>query len=213
VDARLRPDGKKGSLVVTDARLAEYYEREAQAWERLALVKARFICGDEAFGRRVETIARDAVFGRALTAEDVSNVEDVRKKIVESATRSDLKKDEGGIAELEFGLRLLQIAHATRAPELRRGDVQGALGALEQAGAVGAETAGELRAAYVLFRRIENRLRLAHGRATSTIPAEPSEREQIARQIGLQGDLLEHVEAQKRRVHAFYQAVVHSLGV
>lgn len=213
VDARLRPDGKKGSLVVTDARLAEYYEHEAQAWERLALIKARLVCGDEAFGRRAEAIARDAAFGRALTVENVANIENVRQKIVESAGPDDLKKAEGGIAELEFGVRLLQIANAARAPELRRGDVPGALEALQNIGAIEAETAGSLREAYVLYRRVENRLRLVHGRATSTIPADPSERDHLARQMGLQGDLIECLTAHKRRVHAFYQAAVHSLGV
>ncbi|MDX9975448.1 MAG: bifunctional [glutamate--ammonia ligase]-adenylyl-L-tyrosine phosphorylase/[glutamate--ammonia-ligase] adenylyltransferase, partial [FCB group bacterium] len=49
IDARLRPEGKKGMLTVSGPRLAEYYRKQAQAWEHLALMKVRAVGGDTGF--------------------------------------------------------------------------------------------------------------------------------------------------------------------
>ena len=74
VDARLRPYGKQGSLVIGASRLREYYRTEAHAWERLALVKARTVAGDAEFRRKLEAIIRDVCFrtsARRLAREQV----------------------------------------------------------------------------------------------------------------------------------------------
>ena len=49
----------------------------------------------------------------------------IREKIVLNASPLDLKKDEGGLAEIEFTVRLLQLRYAAGHPELKRGDVIG----------------------------------------------------------------------------------------
>src|SRR5262249_45194327 len=43
VDARLRPHGGQGELVVTPAQLDRYLTSEAQVWEALSYTKLRFI--------------------------------------------------------------------------------------------------------------------------------------------------------------------------
>ncbi|MCC6696794.1 MAG: bifunctional [glutamate--ammonia ligase]-adenylyl-L-tyrosine phosphorylase/[glutamate--ammonia-ligase] adenylyltransferase [Candidatus Hydrogenedentes bacterium] len=211
IDARLRPDGKKGSLVVSDARLEEYYSGEAQAWERLALVKARAVAGDPDFGDKVERRARDIAFALPLTQDNLANIEDVRQKIVASSNARNLKKDEGGIAELEFAIRLLQLRHAAAHPELKRGDVLGSLTLLENGGILAPADAATLRDTYLLFRRIENRLRIMHGRATSSLPVEPEAIAGLGRRLSLGDSLAEEVARRKAGVHTVYNRVLGTL--
>ncbi|MFO7973219.1 MAG: bifunctional [glutamate--ammonia ligase]-adenylyl-L-tyrosine phosphorylase/[glutamate--ammonia-ligase] adenylyltransferase, partial [Candidatus Hydrogenedentota bacterium] len=211
VDARLRPDGNKGVLVVTPSRLRDYYLNEAQAWERLALVKARFVAGDPEFGRAIDEVVRNLAFERALTAEELENIEEIRSRIVAQASRYDLKREEGGIAELEFTLRLQQLACGQDYPEVRRTDALGALDALTGVGAFNPEDAAKLREAYLFLRRLENRVRMMHGRSGSRIPESPEEQTDLAKRLHIDEDLVQRTNSRKADVHAIYQKVFQSL--
>jgi glutamate-ammonia-ligase adenylyltransferase len=46
VDLRLRPEGRAGPLVRSLESMENYYAGFGEMWERLALIKARWICGD-----------------------------------------------------------------------------------------------------------------------------------------------------------------------
>jgi glutamate-ammonia-ligase adenylyltransferase len=211
VDARLRPDGNKGSLVVSDARLTQYYLNEAQAWERLALVKIRAVGGDAAFAARVEEQARALAFTLPLTRENLDTIEDIRAKLAAASSPLSLKKSEGGLAELEFAVRLLQIKYAKKDPDVTPRDVLGALEALPRAGAIAEGDATALRETYLLFRRIENRLRVQHGRSTSILPGAAAEREHLAKRLGFSGDFLGLVNDRKAEVHRIYTSVLQGL--
>ncbi|MCC6154485.1 MAG: bifunctional [glutamate--ammonia ligase]-adenylyl-L-tyrosine phosphorylase/[glutamate--ammonia-ligase] adenylyltransferase [Candidatus Hydrogenedentes bacterium] len=208
VDARLRPDGGKGSLVVSDARLDEYYRNDAQPWERLALIKIRAVGGDAAFAARIEQQTLDLAYSLPLTEENIANIEDIRKKIVNSSSLLSLKKSEGGIAELEFALRLLQIQHAPKTPAVRLREVLGAVDALNKTDAITDADAAALRESYILFRTIENRLRVQYGRSTSQLPKEAGERAKLAKRLGIAGDLADITAQAKAFIHAFYGNVL-----
>lgn len=213
IDARLRPDGKKGVLAVNDRRIIEYYREEAQPWERLALMKVRAVAGDREFGERVEALARESAFSLPLTPENLRQIDDIRGKITSGASPFDLKRGEGGLVETEFAVRLLQLRYAADLPELKRGDALGALDVLERAGVVPANDLHMLREAYLLLRRIENRTRMMNGRSESMLPREPADRAELAARLGIPGgDLLDIVAQHQRAVHAIYQNVLQVLG-
>ena len=50
VDMRLRPSGNKGPAATQFSGFAAYQRSEAETWERMALVRARFLAGDRALG-------------------------------------------------------------------------------------------------------------------------------------------------------------------
>lgn len=208
IDARLRPDGKKGLLVVSDARLDEYYRHDAEAWERLALMKARAVAGDAEFARNTARRAQQAAFDVALRPEDVVRVDELRERHAKIASPLDLKHAEGGIAELEFALRLLQLRRARHEPGLVRGDVAGALELLARAQALSSCEARSLLDAYTLFRRVENRIRMMHGRSGSSLPQQPEERADLAQRLGMEDDLLTVVCDLRSTVHAVYTRVL-----
>ncbi|MCP4643400.1 MAG: bifunctional [glutamate--ammonia ligase]-adenylyl-L-tyrosine phosphorylase/[glutamate--ammonia-ligase] adenylyltransferase [bacterium] len=212
IDARLRPDGKKGMLAVSDARLESYYQEEAQPWERLALAKVRAVGGDLEFAESVAERARDLAFSLPLTPENLANVEDVRTRIVAKASPLDLKKHEGGIAEIEFAIRLLQMRHAANHEGLKRADVAGAVGLLTEIEALSAKEGQDLLDTYTLFRRMENRIRMQNGRAGSALPDTPEDQADLAARLGIDEDLAELVEKRKAGVHAIYMRILGSLS-
>ena len=211
IDARLRPDGRKGMLAVSDARLESYYRDDAEAWERLALVKARYVAGDPRLGQRIEERIRAIVFGEALTVDALNRIEEIRLRIVRNTTRRDLKKDEGGIAEIEFAIRLLQLRHVNQSADLMRGDVRGALEILVRNQWLNEVDAGVLGNAYTLFRRIENRIRMMDGTPGSALPEDVQQCQDLAARLGIHDELQELVARTKADVHRVYESVVASI--
>src|SRR5207245_494733 len=62
IDLRLRPEGKKGELVVALHRYQEYLESRAEGWERLALVRHRFILGGRKTRARLKQLIEGFVY-------------------------------------------------------------------------------------------------------------------------------------------------------
>ena len=61
--------------------------------------------------------------------------------------------------------------------------------------------------AYLLFRRIENRIRMMHGRSDNRLPDDPDLRGELTRRLGLEDDLDAWVQASKTRVHEVYTRI------
>ncbi len=204
VDARLRPDGNKGPLAVNHERLRDYYMREAQPWERLALMKVRAVAGDGDFARKVERMAREAAFSLPLDRESLEHIESLRVKLVQSAGALDLKQSEGGISEIEFIVRLWQLENVADLPELMRGDVFGAMDIIEEHHLVPEEDCALVRRAYRRLRRVLNRIRMMDGGAGAKLPESPETRAELAARIGIRGDLRDYVDRLREQVHALY---------
>jgi glutamate-ammonia-ligase adenylyltransferase len=211
IDARLRPHGGKGALAVSAAGLEQYYAQQAQPWERLALVKVRPVAGSGAFGETVASRARDLAFSLPLTSEVLDHIDDIRRRINETGSKLELKKDEGGLIEVEFAVRLLQLRYAAQVPELKRGDVLGAIDALTTHGMLSSEDFSHLAMSYLLFRRIENRIRMMQGRSGSSLPESDEESADLAKRLRVQGDLLQVVSEHKRKAHATFVKVLEEL--
>ncbi len=208
VDARLRPHGKKGVLAVSTTGLEDYYLHEAQAWERLALTKVRAVAGNPEFCRRLDASARQLAYARAFTRADIKQIADMRDKLADTATPLDLKKDVGGLIEIEFAVRLLQMRHAQRAAELRCGHVATAIPRLAAVQALSEEQAATLLEAYTFFRQVENRIRMAKGTSGSSLPEDPAWQADLAKRLGIHGDLAQRAAQTKRCVRSIYEAVV-----
>lgn len=210
VDARLRPDGSKGVLAISDARFDAYYADEAHAWERLALIKARVVTEQAPFAHSIEERIRAHAFDAPLTPDDLAEIDRIRCLLANEADPHDLKKGVGGLAELEFGVRILQALHGGKISDLQCPDVLGALEALGQSRLMDDQAASALRDAYLFFRTVENRIRMTSGRAGSVLPKEQSALDNLAVRLGIEGDLLERVSEHMGRVHAIYEHILES---
>lgn len=204
IDARLRPDGKKGVLAISIERLRQYYAEEAQAWERLALMKGRGVAGTPGLAAHAEQVVRDVAFAQPLTRESLENIESLRQKMAAQASPLDLKKSEGGLAEIEYGVRIWQLLHVHAHPKLRRGGVFRALAVLEENQLAPPEHCAAMRAAFEGLRRILNRIRMMHGGQSSLMPSDMETQVELAMRLGLSEGLVAHVERLRAPAHAAY---------
>ena len=164
VDMRLRPSGSKGPVAVSFGAFEDYYAREAETWEFLALTRARIVwASDAAFGAdaagAVETALR-----RARDPSPVAHdVRDMRALIAEERPASgfwDLKLAPGGLVDIEFAAQYLQLVHAAAGGPLRAATVE-ALAAMTEAGLAPPEPTTALIEAWRLQQDLAQLLKLA----------------------------------------------------
>jgi len=123
VDARLRPDGAKGLLVVHLDSFAAYQRERAWTWEHQALVRMRPLAGDAALLARLDSLRGEILQSprepAALAADIAAMRERMRRELDRSdALHFDLKQGQGGLVDLEFGLQHAVLRHARRHPAL-----------------------------------------------------------------------------------------------
>ncbi len=145
VDTRLRPHGASGPLVVTLASFRQYFEHSAHSWERLALTRARVIFATGGFGRHVSDAIREILAQPVHQASLAQQVQMMRQRLADSGHRNDLRWGIGGLADLEFLVQYLMLAHAASQPDLLRPNLWEALDALHRVAILPAATHSELR--------------------------------------------------------------------
>ncbi len=222
LDTRLRPSGNQGLLVVSLGAFARYHEREAEAWERQALVKARFCAGDEDVAKRALAIAEVATYERgAPPPEKLHHVrlrmerELAGERSTPGRARYDLKLGRGGLVDIEFAVQWLQMKYG-RDPRVRTTETETAIASLEACGYLDPHHATVFRDSYRMLRQLELRLRVHHGTGSQWLEEGAPGLVPLARRVGMRDGprggageaLLEHYRAVTRDVRASYLAVL-----
>lgn len=112
VDARLRPEGAKGMLVVSLDAFERYQRQEAWTWEHMALCRARPVFGSAAVSERVETLIQSILRmprDFAKIAADATRMRADMEKHKPSRGPLDVKLGRGGLVDLEFATHVLQL--------------------------------------------------------------------------------------------------------
>jgi glutamate-ammonia-ligase adenylyltransferase len=123
VDLRLRPNGDSGALVTHINSYENYLTQNAWTWELQALVRARFIAGDDVVGQIFSEI-RQRVLSLPRDVEKLkTEVREMREKMrenlaIKSAEKFDLKQSVGGIVDIEFMVQFSVLANAAHSPVL-----------------------------------------------------------------------------------------------
>ena len=123
IDMRLRPNGNSGMLVSSLDAFERYQKEDAWTWEHQALLRARFVAGDDRVGERFQQVRRD-VLGRERDAQklraDVCEMrEKMRVALDKSSSRGfDIKQGIGGIADIEFMVQYSVLRWAFKYPDL-----------------------------------------------------------------------------------------------
>ncbi|TRX54070.1 bifunctional [glutamate--ammonia ligase]-adenylyl-L-tyrosine phosphorylase/[glutamate--ammonia-ligase] adenylyltransferase [Thalassomonas sp. M1454] len=122
-DMRLRPSGDSGPMVVHIDSYQKYLQQEAWTWEHQALVRARFICGDEQlhheFNRIRKSILQQQREQNVLADEVVKMRERMREHLDKSTEQTfDIKQCKGGLADIEFLAQYLVLANSHAVPNL-----------------------------------------------------------------------------------------------
>ena len=184
VDMRLRPFGNAGRLALSFAAMEQYYQSEGRDWERYAWIKARPVAGDRADGKQLQELLRPFVYRKYLDYTAFAGLREMKALIDAEVARKDLadnlKLGPGGIREIEFIVQLAQLIRGGREPSLRVRGLLPALTACEARGHIPATRARMLREAYMLLRRVENRVQMLRDAQTHDIPDDALSRERIA---------------------------------
>jgi glutamate-ammonia-ligase adenylyltransferase len=125
VDMRLRPSGNSGLLVTSLAALEKYQVDEAWTWEHQSLIRARAVVGDDHICQEFAAI-RDRVLQQSRDNDELrKEVSEMREKMWQEKAgkkpgRFDLKKDPGGITDIEFMVQYSVLANAHKSPLLTK---------------------------------------------------------------------------------------------
>ncbi len=213
VDAALRPEGRRGSLVRTLAGYRAHWDAHAANWEFQALLKARPVAGDRALGRAFAAAAAGVVWSAASRPGLVDDVQTMRRRVTgnipPALAARQVKVGSGGLRDVEFAVQLLQLVHGRSDPAVRATGTVPALLALTAGGYVGRSDGLELVSAYAFLRTLEHRLQLQRLQRSQLMPTAEPELRRIGRSLGMVrdpvGGLQRAFANQRRRVQRLHE--------
>lgn len=170
-DARLRPSGNKGVLVIAIDGFESYQLTEAHTWEHQALCRARTVAGPEHAQLRVREVIKQVI---ALPRDEKLLKQDVcemRQKMFDHlSSHSDdfinLKHDHGGVVDIEFIAQASRLLFAT--PYTSTVETLRAIPV--DAPQVWKNAAEFLADSFIQFRQMENVLRTELWKSVANIP-------------------------------------------
>ncbi|HOV33383.1 MAG TPA: bifunctional [glutamate--ammonia ligase]-adenylyl-L-tyrosine phosphorylase/[glutamate--ammonia-ligase] adenylyltransferase [Candidatus Hydrogenedens sp.] len=205
IDTRLRPYGSKGVLVITLTQLKEYYEYTADIWEKMALMKARVVAEKGTFAVNLQETIKNLSFYCSISVEDIKRSEEIRLKMVQQTNPNNLKKSEGGIAELEYAVRWWQRMKVEQCPQLATPSVIRALNILNKLYSEQSQQWTFLKETFDIYIKILNRHRLFTGIRSSTLSEQTLQfLPQLLPEVNLSPSPIEFLNNTKNKVHQFY---------
>lgn len=117
LDLRLRPEGRKGALVIPEGGLRAYSHGAMEWWERFALGRARLVAGDPEALATVEEVAYGLPLDSAALNELLAMKRRIETERIPTSERDqDVKLGPGGMTDLEWAVQLLIARHLRQEP-------------------------------------------------------------------------------------------------
>jgi glutamate-ammonia-ligase adenylyltransferase len=189
-DPTLRPEGRSGPLARSLASFLEYWDRWAETWEFQALLRARFVAGDESLGRRFLSSAADFAYPERITFDQVASIRRMRVRMEEErvrpkdARRFHFKLGYGSLADVQWAVELSLMRHGFARPEVRRTNTLEAIEALAAARLLEESVARSLASACLFLTEIKNALEVDRRVPAEVLPPTPEAQAALARRLG-----------------------------
>lgn len=171
VDARLRPNGGDGPLVLTESSFEDYFERTAEAWEGIAYMKSRAVAGDaaraELFLHRLQKLdwKRYGQGGRSRT-----DLRQMRMRIEkEQGAAHPFKAGRGGYYDIDFILMYLRLKSAGVFFKVLNTPAR--IEVLENLGQLNRADAKFLYEAAAFYRALDHGIRVLTGHSEAKLPS------------------------------------------
>lgn len=189
IDLRLRPEGGSGPLVRSMMSMENYYSGFGETWERMAMIKARCVSGDEELAYDFLQRLQPFCYPRTLSSDLLEEVAAIKHRIERDIVGSKqlerhLKLGRGGIREIEFVVQTLQLIYGARHAFLQETSTLEALDGLSQLDLLPAADIQHLTEAYLFLRTVEHRLQIEEERQTHTLPEDAAKLAKIAMSMG-----------------------------
>ncbi len=175
IDARLRPNGREGSLVQTVTAYRDYFEKHAEAWEGISYMKARAVAGDiergTAFLNQLQQVdwRRYGQSGRSRTELALMRAKLER----EQGGQNPLKAGPGGYYDIDFALMYLRLRGAGLFYKVLNTPAR--IEVIEQMGHLDREDVEMLTGAATFYRAVDHGIRVSTGQADGRLPANPAQ--------------------------------------
>ena len=213
VDARLRPFGASGPLVVSVSSFESYLVQHGRDWERYAYVKARLITGLELERDVFDLVLTPFVYRRYLDYGVFDALRHMKTLIAKEVARRDLaeniKLGPGGIREIEFITQAFQLVRGGPHSELRTRSLLEALPRLAGDRQLPRDVVDRLIAAYRYLRTLENRLQALEDHQTHELPEDDERRARLAYALGEKSwsDLTARLKLERSSVEVQFERV------
>jgi len=174
VDARLRPTGNFGPLIVTRGSWLDYYLNQADLWEMQALLRVRCVAGNRELGDWIEEQARGICYRKRDPEEVWGRLCHLRQRMQrerseEKGDQIDIKLGMGGLADLEFLAQGNALIDGHRIPSLKVRSVRSALRSTLENSSHLKDSFLEFMTAFETLRSFEHRLRLHNNLPSSRL--------------------------------------------
>jgi glutamate-ammonia-ligase adenylyltransferase len=217
IDLRLRPEGITGPLARSSESMENYYAGFGETWERLALIKARGVCGSRELAYEFLRQHQPFIYPKSPTPDLLDEIAAIKRRIerdivgYENIGR-DVKLGAGGIREIEFVVQALQLLHGARHAFLQETSTLKALPVLAELELIPHQEARALEAAYRFLRRVEHRLQIEAERQIHTIPEESESLDRLARSLGFisRKDFTSALREHMQEVRSIFRRVISS---
>ncbi|MFH0792698.1 MAG: bifunctional [glutamate--ammonia ligase]-adenylyl-L-tyrosine phosphorylase/[glutamate--ammonia-ligase] adenylyltransferase [bacterium] len=216
VDTRLRPEGEAGPLARSLEACEYYYHTQARTWEKLALIKARAVAGDQSVASNFQKIIESFVYETALREGVLEEIQELKRRIdlevmKKDRARREVKRGTGGIREIEFVVQTLQLLHGPQDVALRARPTCAVLQRLRDRELITPPQYQILHRAYWFFRTVEHRLQMMFERQTHTIPEDDPSLRQLAVRCGIRPGASDPPETLFRRRYENMTGAVHRI--
>lgn len=216
VDARLRPYGDSGPLIMSFDRLEDYYQEQGREWERYALIKARVVAGDKVAGEQLIARLRPFIFRRYLDYGAFDGLREMKARIAQEvrgkALEHHIKLGPGGIREIEFFGQMFQLIRGGIEADLQIRSIRQVLAVLVQKNYIPAAVGAAMDRAYVFLRQVENRLQAWADQQVHLLPSNDLDRLRLAAAMGFDDwdDFVHRLQTHRRKVHGHFNELLAS---
>jgi glutamate-ammonia-ligase adenylyltransferase len=204
-----------------------YYENAAHDWERQALIKARYCAGDADLARDFIRGVQPHIYTEATNLAAIGTALQARKWMSSGHRKAfprqndrtiDVKRDPGGIRDIEFLVQCLQRVYGGAETWLRSAGTLFSLQKLHDKRHIGGKDFQELTGTYVFLRHVEHRLQLRQGQQTHRLPDSREELTALQRSLeAISGDrdpeaLISSIKHRMEAIAEIYRRVMQLQG-
>lgn len=215
VDTQLRPSGNQGPLVSSLDTFADYQRNHAQIWEKQALLKARFVCGDTAFGKLLPDQFHQLIFSTDFPSNLAQEIHRMRlrmeKEIAqEGPRRLHYKLGSGGLADIEFAVQYLQLKMGKIFENIVVGNTLEAIERMGERDILKTKEFNAFKTAYLFYRLLEMRMEVIFELKSGYLDPQSELLENLSETMGepSQAALLEKFQDFRKEVRQTYLRIM-----
>ena len=219
VSADLRPEGKVGPLARSLESWTAYYRRDAETWEKQALLRARPVVASEAVAEQLrEEMDRHRYPGGGLSSSARREITRMKARVESERLPRNadpsrhVKLGRGGMTDVEWTAQILALEHGHEIEGLRTPQTLDQLEAAAQADLLPAREVAELTDAWTLAWQIRRSLFLWKGKEGDVLPSDRHDLRALAMLIdgddGSASELEERYLRATRRARSIAEEII-----